>query len=242
LRPITRIAYYDRISSQWNRITGHHGGPFKRYMLNDRILARIEGIEERAILELGAGNGYFAPLMMRRFSGQRPARLVISDQAQAQLDIARAEFRIDGAEYLPLDVQDAFPFPDASLDIILAVMLLNELTTAGMQAALHECRRVLAPQGRLLAAVTHPAFVHALGKKGALTDFGRGLAAMPGAEGLRLPVSRRPTQAYLDALRVSGFTVETEDVFPDEKTIHARPGLKLPRDTPLALLLDCHVT
>ncbi len=103
-------------------------------MLNDRILARIEGVEGRAILELGAGNGYFAPLLMRRFSGQRSARLVISDQAQAQLDIARAEFRVDGAEYLPLDVQDAFSFPDASFDFILAIMLLNELTTTGLQS------------------------------------------------------------------------------------------------------------
>jgi SAM-dependent methyltransferase len=211
-------------------------------VLNDRILARIDGVEGRAILELGAGNGYFAPLLMRRFSGQRPARLVISDQSKAQLDIARAEFRMDGAEYLPLDVQEPFPFPDAIFDLILAIMLLNELTATGLHAALRECRRVLIPQGRLLATVTHPAFVHALGKKGALTDFGHGLAALPSAEGLRLPVSRRPIQAYLDALSASGFTVETEDVYPDEKTFHARPGLKLSRGTPLALLLDCRVS
>ncbi len=211
-------------------------------MLNERILARIGGVEGRALLELGAGNGYFAPLLMRRFSGQRPARLVISDQSQAQLDIARAEFRVDGAEYVPLDVQDPFPFPDASFDLILAIMLLNELTTSGLHAALREGRRVLGSQGCLLAVVTHPAFVHALGKKGALTDFGRGLAAMPGAEGVRLPVSRRPARAYLDVLSVCGFTVETEDVYPDEKTFHARPGLKLSRSAPLALLLDCHVS
>jgi hypothetical protein len=130
----------------------------------------------------------------------------------------------------------------AAIDLILAIMLLNELTTTGLHTALRECRRVLGSQGRLLAAVTHPAFVHALGKNGALTDFGRGLAAMPGAEGVRLPVSRRPAQAYLDALSASGFTVETEDVYPDEKTFHARPGLKLPRSTPLALLLDCRVS
>jgi hypothetical protein len=118
-------------------------------------------------------------------------------------------------------------------------MLFNELTARGMSAALRECRRSLAPEGQLLAVVTHPAFIHALAKKGALTDFGHGLAAMPGAEGLRLPVSRRPIQVYLDALRESGFSVETNDVVADEKTLHERPGLKLPRDTPLALLLDC---
>jgi SAM-dependent methyltransferase len=166
-------------------------------------------------------------------------RLIISDQAQAQLDIARADFRLEHAEYLILDVQDPFPLLNASCDLILATMLLNELTNAGLNNALRESRRVLAPGGRLLAAVTHPAFVHALSRKGALTDFGRGLAAMPGAEGLRLPVARRSVQAYLDALHEAGFTAETEDVFPDEKTLHERPGLKLPRDTPLALLLDC---
>ena len=37
----------------------------------------------------------------------------------------------------------------------------------------------------------HPALVYGLAKRGALTDFGRGLFAMPSAEGLRLPVARR---------------------------------------------------
>lgn len=240
-RPIPRTAYYDRIAKQWHRVTGHHGGVFKRYVLNDRILAHIEGVEGRAILELGAGNGYFAPLLLRRFSGQSPARLVISDQSQAQLDTAQSTFGIDGAEYLLLDAQGAFPFPDACFDLILAIMLLNELPTGVLQVALGESRRVLRPGGRLLAAVPHPALVHALAKKGTLTDFGRGLFAMPSAEGMRLPVSRRPVQAYVDLIRDCGFTVEIEDVYPDDKTLHEKTGLKVPRDTPLALMLDCRV-
>lgn len=77
--PIARTAYYDRIARQWHRVTGYHGGAFKRYVLNERILARIDGIDGLAILELGAGNGYFAPLLLRRFSGQQPTHLVISD-------------------------------------------------------------------------------------------------------------------------------------------------------------------
>jgi len=236
---IARTAYYDRIAKQWHRVTGHHGGAFKRYVLNDRILAHIEGIEELAILEVGAGNGYFAPLLLRRFSGQIPARLVISDQSPAQLAIAHSAFAIDGAEYLALDVQEPFPFEDACFDLILALMVLNELTASGLQSALGECRRVLTPRGRLLAAVPHPLFVRALAKKGAHTDFGRGLFALPSAEGLRLPVSRRPAAAYLDVLRACGFAATTEDVHPDARTLHAKPGLKIPRETPLALLFDC---
>ncbi len=233
--------YYDRIAKQWHRATGHHGGAFKRYVLNDRILGRIERIDELALLELGTGNGYFAPLMLRRFSGQVPGRLVISDQSPEQLAIAQSTFALDGAEYLVVDVQETLPFADASFDLILAIMLLNELPTGSLQRATQECRRVLAPRGRLIAAVPHPEFVRALAKKGALTDFGRGLFAMPGAEGLRLPVSRRATQAYRDILESAGFAVVTEDILPDEKTLHEKPGLRLPRGTPLALLLQCSV-
>jgi SAM-dependent methyltransferase len=214
----------------------------KRYLLNDRLLGKIESIAGKAILELGAGNGYFAPLMMRRFSGQAPERLLITDQAQKLLAVAQAQHHADHAEYLSLDVQQVFPLEDASFDLILASMLLNELTTSGLHCALQECARVLRPDGRLLAVVPHPTFVHALAKKGALTDFGRGLFAMPSAEGMRLPVSRRPVQAYLDALKATGFAVETEDTLPDEKILREKPGLKVPRDTPLALLLDCHLT
>jgi SAM-dependent methyltransferase len=220
-------------------VTGHHGGPFKRYVLNDILLSKITGIGGCAILELGAGNGYFAPLMLRRFSGQQPARLVITDQSQAQLATAQSAFLLHGAEYAQLDAQQTFPFADASFDLILAIMLLNELPTAGLRNALSESRRTLASDGRLVAAVPHPAFIHALARKGALSDFGRGLFAMPGAEGLRLPVSRRSEQVYLDLLHANGFAVVAEPVRPDDKTRHARPGLKLPHDTSLALVFDC---
>jgi len=177
--------------------------------------------------------------MLRRFSGQTPARLLITDQSQKLLAIAQTQHRADHVEYLALDVQQPFPLDDSALDLILASMLLNELTTSSLQNALQECARTLRPGGQLLAAVPHPAFVYALAKKGALTDFGRGLFAMPSAERMRLPVSRRPVQAYLDTMEAAGFSAEIEDIFPDEKTLHEKPGLKVPRDTPLALLFDC---
>jgi SAM-dependent methyltransferase len=165
-----------------------------------------------------AGNGYFAPLLLRRFSGQIPARLVISDQSRAQLDIAQSALGVDGAEYLPLDVQEAFRLAYGGCDLILAIMLFNELPTGRPQFALRECRRVLAANGRLIAAVPHPAFVRALAKKGVLTDFGRGLFAMPSAEGLRLPVSRRPLEAYIEALSsLRGYSRAKAAARPDQR-------------------------
>jgi SAM-dependent methyltransferase len=233
------VAYYDRIAKQWHRVTGYHGGAFKRYVLNDALLEKIARIEGRAILELGAGNGYFAPLMLRRFSGQMPRRLVISDQSSALLDIARTAFALEGAEYLTLDVQAALPFAAGAFELILASMLFNELTASGLRNALRECHRVLAPDGHLLAAVPHPDLVYALAKKGALTDFGRGLFAMPSTKGLRLPVARRSTQAYRELLEACGFQVTLDDVYPDERTLHEKSGLKAGRATPTALLMAC---
>lgn len=211
----------------------------KQYILNDLILGKIDGIAGRSILELGAGNGYFLPLMLRQFSGQLALRIVSTDQSQALVEIAQSEFHIPGAEYLALDVQNALPFDDASFDLILAIMLFNELPTSYLQYALGECHRVLAQDGRLLAAIPHPAFVHALAKKGALTDFGRGLVAMPSAEGVRLPVSRRSVEAYAAAIAASGFQVGTEDVYANDRVLNARSGIKVGRKVPLALLLDC---
>lgn len=208
-------------------------------MLNDLLLDQIGRIEGQAILELGAGNGYFAPLLLRRYSGQSPARLVISDQSRALLDIAQSTFGVAGAEYLTLDVQEEFPFADGSFDLILATMLFNELPLSALRHAARECHRVLAPGGRLLATVTHPAMIYQLAKKGVLTDFGRGLFAMPGAGGLRLPVARRSVKAYQTALEGCGFAVTLEDALPDTKTLREKPGLTLPRATPMALVCDC---
>ncbi len=84
-----------------------------------------------------------------------------------------------------------------------------------------------------------PALVYALSRKGALTSFGRGLFAMPGAEGLRLPVARRSADAYRELIESCGFSVTTEDLLPDERTPHEKPGMKVPLDTSMALLLEC---
>jgi SAM-dependent methyltransferase len=181
------------------------------------------------------------PLLLRRFSGQVPRHVVVSDQSSALLRIAATQLAVPGADYLPLDVQTPFPFAAASFDLILATMLFNELPTAYLAQALAECRRVLSPGGQLLASVPHPAFVHALARAGALTDFGRGLFAMPSAEGLRLPVARRSLEVYTTLVTAAGFTATTEDVWANEHVLRAKPGLKVGRHVPLALILDCRL-
>ena len=39
--------YYSKIAKQWHNVTGHKGGPFKKYILNDYLISQIERIEEK---------------------------------------------------------------------------------------------------------------------------------------------------------------------------------------------------
>jgi SAM-dependent methyltransferase len=184
------MAYYDRIARKWHDVTGFHGGAFKKYILNDLLISKIGDVAGRSILELGAGNGYFMPLLLRRSSSQQPAPLVITDQSSPLLELARRHFLIPGAEYLLLEARRRFPFEAKMFDMVLATMVFNEVPTPGLRQALSECHRVLRPAGRLLATVSHPQFSESLARREELRSTGSGVT-MPGAEGLRLPVVRR---------------------------------------------------
>ena len=233
------MVHYDRIAKAWHRITGRAGGAFKKHVLNDVLLGRMGSPAGLSILELGAGNGYFMPLALRRFSGQEARRIVISDQSQALLDIARRESHVPQAEYVRLDVRARFPFGDGDFDLILATMVFNEVSVGGMRRALAECRRVLVEPGRLLVTVTHPTFVQSLSKRGLLHRQGKGPLTLPSAGGLRLPVVMRSQDDYERLLRQSGFCWESEDVFGTPEVRNTKPGLRQAGNIPLALVFGC---
>lgn len=233
------MAYYDRIARQWHAATGAQGGALKQHVLNDRVFSRIAHVNGLAILELGAGNGYFMPLLLRRFAGQRPSRVFITDQSQVLLGLARRTFRVPDALYCVLDVRAPFPFAGEAFDLILANMLFNELTAGGLHRALAECQRVLAPGGRLVATATHPRFVQSLDRRGLLKPGPEGALTMPGSDGLRLPVVPRTAKEYCSAFQRAGLPCQTEDVLPSPEVFRAKPGLREAGKGPVAILFEC---
>lgn len=230
--------YYSRIARAWHEATGSSGGPLKRYVLNDLLLDRVGAIEGRSILEVGAGTGYFARLLTQRYSGQHPERLVVSDQSRALLDIARKAFPVKSADYRILDLRRPFPFETGTFDIVVASMVLNELSAAGLSRALSEIRRVLNSDGRVLATVVHPSFVARLKDEGKLSRLGPSFWTMPGKGSLRLPVVPRSLSSYLKAFSRAGFAVEIQEVSATERMIRERPGLRHTSGLPLALVLE----
>lgn len=179
------------------------------------------------------------PLVLRRFSGQTPSRIAITDNSAELLQIAQRVFYIADAEYLRLDVSRPFPFPDSVFDLILANMLFNELPTPDLRSAIAESSRVLRRNGRLLATTVHPEFVESLWRRNQIRESGR-LRTMPSGEGLHLPVAFHSVREYFALLSEAGFQVRTEEVYPTDKVLQAKPGLRLAGRVPVALLLFGH--
>jgi SAM-dependent methyltransferase len=233
------MAYYDSIAQKWHQITSRSGGAFKRYVLNDSVLAEVGSVDGQAILDLGAGNGYFMPLLLRRCCGQVPTRIVITDQSQALLTIARRHFRVPNAQYIPLDVRSPFPFEQGSFDVILAIMVFNELTDGALRRALSECRRVVSETGRLVGAVAHPSFVRSLSRRGLLERKDRGPQTMPGTGGLRLPVVERSQRRYESLFEHARWQCQWKDIAASQDVLNAKPGLRRAGRVPLARLFTC---
>ena len=232
------MAYYDKIANHWHKITGYSGGAFKKYILNDRILNKLTTIEDMSILELGAGNGYFMPLVYQHFSGQKPLRIIITDISEKMLELAKKYFHISDAEYRQLDVRSRFPFENSSFNIILATMVFNELSMKGLQKARRECNRVLQYNGRCIVTVLNHAFVKGIAKREKLKK-SRGMLTMPGAGGIRIPVVIRSEKEYEKLFAANGFEIDSEDFYANRKVLNEKPGLAKAGNVPIATIYNC---
>jgi ubiquinone/menaquinone biosynthesis C-methylase UbiE len=203
------------------------------------LLVNIPDIEGQSLLELGAGNGYFMPLVLQKYSGKKPARLAITDESPKLVEIAQKNFRIENAEYRVFNIVKQFPFADGTFDLILATMIFNEVSTPGLKRALAECYRVLSVGGSLLVTVSHPDFVNNLRKRGLLKRNEKGVLTMPASGSLRLPVVVRKTEVYRRVLEESGFEYDEQSLYPSQEVLNAKPGLRYAGNIPLALLFRC---
>lgn len=232
------MSYYDSIAKRWHETTGYKGGAFKELVLNDLLLQKLPQIGNRFIVELGAGNGYFLPLVLRRFSGQVPSGITITDKSAQLLEIARRHFWIPGAEYLSLDVCKPFPFVNNSFHVIIASMIFNEVPLYCFKNALKECYRILKNDGSLLISVIHPAFVTSLQKRELLTSK-NGVITMPGAGSLRLPVVIRSIENYRACLQEAGFDYNEAEVASSNEVQNLKAGLRKAGLVNIALIYTC---
>ena len=114
----------------------------------------FDGVAEGApglILEVGCGRGELAERMSRELD----ARVVAVDQSERMVELTRQR----GVEAIVGDVQD-LPFRDGIFDAAVAAWMLYH--AADLELALRELRRVLRPDGRLVAATSSERNLHEL--------------------------------------------------------------------------------
>jgi SAM-dependent methyltransferase len=233
------LHYYSRLAPAWHEAVGDHGGPLKSLVLNDLLIDTVDPLGGKAVLEVGAGNGYLMPRLLARHPDEPPERLVISDGCRPMLDLARKHFPVPGAEYQVLELGHVLHHDDGSFDLIVADMVLHELNTARLRMTLAELRRLLRPGGAVVGTVYHPRYVESLKRAGRLARARGGLRVMPGPGGLYVPIIERRTLALHTAFtRWGRLALELHKVFatPDffEELL---PDLKQPLRLPVALQL-----
>ena len=121
----------------WNRVwllTGEYRGTRPIYFLADSLVP-----PEASILDIGCGTGYGLQVL-----DGREGRIVTGvDYSQKALEACKSPA-------IQHDIQQPFPFEDATYDLVTCVMTLHCLDTP--ENAIRESARVLKEEGILLVA------------------------------------------------------------------------------------------
>jgi ubiquinone/menaquinone biosynthesis C-methylase UbiE len=158
--------------------------------IHDAVVDALASRPPRRVLDLGCGTGQLAERLQHTVPGVRVTGCDFSSGmlAEARQRSRRVRWTCGDAQRLP--------FADRSFDAIVTTEAFHWFPD--QRRALAECRRVLAPDGRLLLAVASPPFT-------ALADLAAAASHLVGEP------FRWPTAAEIRGLlEAGGFRVQTQ--------------------------------
>jgi len=144
---------WDQMAQWWDEKMGDEGDLWHRALIDPPLLQLAGQVNGLRILDLACGNGYLS----RRFA--RQGALVTGVDANVPL-IERARAREErerlGISYHTADAARLEMFEDSLFELVVCNMALMDIEDAA--AAIGEVARVLRPQGRFVASLSHPCF------------------------------------------------------------------------------------
>lgn len=140
------INAYDKIYQ-----TGVVGDAWKRIFaqMQKKAFIHKNNSGNEKILELGAGQGYFADNFKLRY--QTYIETDIRSRNNSDKNLSSQDLTLNGRTFRMCDAQDLNVIPDNTFDIVIATCLLIHLPF--YEKALDEWSRVLKPGGKLIAYV-----------------------------------------------------------------------------------------
>jgi toxoflavin synthase len=143
---------YDQSAAGWTR---KQPSSVSDFTARPAVLALCQPIAGKRVLDLGCGEGYCA----RQLRAAGAGRVLGVDISSSMIESAvQQELREPlGIEYAQADAGELVELAGAEFDVVLAMFLFNYLTTERMTACMLEVMRLLAPGGRFVFAVPHPA-------------------------------------------------------------------------------------
>ena len=243
----------------WNDRAGNEGEAYKRYVLDPIMFKLVDGFKNKVVLDLGCGNGYLAPKLLR----QSPSRIIMMDISKHNLAHARAKCTDPRVSFLQQDATEPWSVDSSSVDIVYSNMMLNEIEN--IKTPIEETFRVLRDGGAFTFSITHPAwdlFVYAQEKAGVPSKkiknlggyFWRGFSKfiMSGnsrnkpelaekySQEFEVEHYHRPLADYFEQLVKAGFVVRR--LLEPELTkelLHNNPRFAEYEDNPIGLIFFC---
>lgn len=210
---------WDEVARWWSEVVRSGQDVCRERLHGPALLAACGDVRGRRALDIGCGEGWCS-----RQLAARGAAVTGIDLSAAMIAEARAHPTTGpGVEYLAMDAVelDRHEWP-ASFDLVTACMSLHCMPDPG--AALLAARQVLAPDGRLVCSIPHPA-THMRGGRGCSWQADDTLCIRGGdyfksapyvvqwdKAGRRWSTIRwsRPRSEYVGMLRSAGFAIRDE--------------------------------
>ena len=227
-----RKTEWDEAAEWWNREAGEKGIWHQQHDIDPVIFKILGNVNNKIILEIGCGNGYFARKLAKK--GAKVLGVDLSKRLIA-FAVEREKSKPLGIKYLVRDAANLHGLKSRSFDIVVANMCLMDIADA--EGAIREAFRVLKKNGSFVFSITHPVFDDFRQQWTIIKDEGKKYFARAiykylssagefkkilWVSGVKTTQYHRPIEIYFRYLRNSGFLVDKfREIATKKKVIKA---------------------